>query len=164
MPPKKIISGAQTGVDRAALDVAIAAGISHGGKIPKGRRAEDGTIDRTRYPNLEELPEENPDRRTEANIHDSDATLVILDRPPDHSPGTLHTLQYARQQQKPLLIIDLSQTDHPTAVHQIQTFITENQITTLNIAGPRESQSAGIYQKAKTLLAAAFNLPRAARP
>jgi Circularly permutated YpsA SLOG family len=163
MLPTKIISGAQTGVDRAALDVAIAARIPHGGKIPKGRHAEDGTIDPTRYPNLEELPEENPDRRTEANIHDSDATLVILDGPPDHSPGTLHTLQYARQQQKPLLIIDLSQADHPTAVDRIQTFVTKNQIATLNIAGPRESQSPGIYRKAQALLTAAFNPPRAAQ-
>jgi hypothetical protein len=163
MPPNKIISGAQTGVDRAALDVAIAAAIPHGGKIPKGRRAEDGTIDPIRYPNLEELPEENPDRRTEANIRDAQATLVILDGPPDRSPGTLHTIQYARKQQKPLLIIDLSQTDSLTAIQKIQTFVSQHQISTLNIAGPRESQSPGIYRKAQTLLTAAFNPLRAAR-
>jgi hypothetical protein len=163
MPPNKIISGAQTGVDRAALDVAIAANIPHGGKIPKARRAEDGIIDAARYPNLEELPEENPDRRTEANIRDAQATLVILDGPPDRSPGTLHTLQYVRQQQKPLLIIDLSQTDSLTAIQKIQAFVSQHQISTLNVAGPSESQSPGIYRKAQTLLTAAFP-PRAARP
>ena len=164
MFPTKIISGAQTGVDRAALDVAIAAAIPHGGKVPEGRRTEDGPIDPNRYPDLEELSDENPDRRTEANIQDADATLVILNGPPDRSPGTLHTIDYARRQQKPLLIIDLSQTDRPTAVHQIQTFIANNQIATLNIAGPRESQSSGIYAKAQALLTAALSPPRAARP
>lgn len=42
----KIVSGGQTGVDRAGLEAAIAIGLPYGGWVPKGRIAEDGTVPR----------------------------------------------------------------------------------------------------------------------
>src|SRR5687767_2999372 len=80
---RKIISGGQTGVDRAALDYAVGVGLPHGGNVPRGFAAQDGTIDRARYPGLVETPEADPDVRTKRNVLESDGTLVITKGPPD---------------------------------------------------------------------------------
>ena len=70
-----ILSGGQTGADRAALDFAIEYGLPHGGWCPRGRLAEDGPIDE-RY-ELTETPSHRYAQRTEWNVRDSDATVVF---------------------------------------------------------------------------------------
>src|SRR5687768_17045759 len=109
---RKIISGSQTGVDRAALDFAIRIGLPHGGKVPRGFAAEDGTVDRERYPGLVETPVADPDFRTEQNVRDSDGTLVITDGPLDR--GTAVTIRWAEELGKPHLVVDLSRLNLPS--------------------------------------------------
>jgi hypothetical protein len=140
---KKIISGGQTGVDRAGLDAALKAGIPIGGYCPKGRLAEDGTIPLI-YP-LVELASPESHYRTEQNVINSDGTL-ILNRG-DLSQGTKLTHFYAVEYGKPCLIVQLDNRrdiDPKQAVRWIQGHF----ISTLNVAGPRESKHPGIYQEA----------------
>lgn len=137
----KIISGGQTGVDRAALDAAMANNIPYGGWCPKGRKAEDGII-ADKYL-LKETVTDNYSERTKLNIRDSDGTLVLVYKiPVDVNDGTILTINYAQEEKKPLLIIAL---DNPELVSNIQHWIDKNNLQILNIAGPRESQCAGIY-------------------
>lgn len=141
----KIISGGQTGVDRAALDVALELDIPCGGWCPAGRRAEDGVLDE-KYP-LMETESSRYDVRTRRNIVESDGTLIIS--PVPLTTGTALTRNYARKTDKPLLIIS------PDALFNaelIEPWLKEHRITTLNIAGPRESSQPGIYQQATELL------------
>src|SRR5947209_4014407 len=110
-----IISGGQTGVDRAALDVAIARGIAWGGWCPKGGWAEDfphppGLL--ARYPNLRETPLADPVQRTEWNVRDSDAILIIVDRAGlAVSMGTSGAKEWSDHYGKPLLVVDVSRAD-----------------------------------------------------
>src|SRR5688572_20972112 len=138
---KKIVSGGQTGVDRVALDIAITLNIPHGGWCPKGRKAEDGVIPE-RY-QLKETNSTDYSERTTWNVRDSDGTLIILKEEP--IGGTLLTIEVAQQLKKPYLIFNLAKQQ---TIDDIVTWIKENNIQILNIAGPRDSQSAGIYQKA----------------
>jgi len=142
----KIISGGQTGVDRAALDEVLELGIPCGGKCPKGRMAEDGAIP-ARYP-LDEMRVSDYDARTRANVMESDGTL-ILNRGIILSGGTALTAQLAREASKPLLIVDLNQ---PLNTMSFVTWLTGEHITILNVAGPRESSQPGIHDQAKRLL------------
>lgn len=146
----KIISGGQTGVDRAALDAAIANHFSHGGWCPKGRRAELDTVIPLLY-NLTETPSEDYETRTKWNVRDSNATLIFVPTNAlNLSGGTQFTLEQAQSQKKPYLIIDCSQTvDADTIVSWIHI----NHIDTLNVAGPRESQAPGIYGTVFEILA-----------
>ena len=144
---RKIISGGQTGVDRAALDVALELGIACGGWCPRGRRAEDGTIDPC-YP-LQETPREEYPQRTQWNVRDSDGTLV-LKRGPARG-GTGLTINIANRLGKPLLIVDLTEGQDAAAV---RTWAEANGIGTLNVAGPRESENPGIYDAADQFLRA----------
>ena len=143
--PRKIISGGQTGVDRAALDVALELGIPCGGWCPKGRLAEDGVIDE-RYPLREADSPEYP-VRTEMNVKDSDATLIITQGPA--TGGTARTLELAEKHKKTHLVVDLSKAKDPAVAKKWLEF---NQVGTLNIAGPRESKIPGIYDKATEFL------------
>jgi hypothetical protein len=145
----KIISGGQTGVDRAALDVAIELGLSYGGAVPRGRRAEDGPIDR-RYRGLKELPEGGYRRRTEQNVLDGDATLIITEGKP--TAGTGYTIICAVRQGKPHLVVDLDRCERAGAVLATRRWLAEVRPPVLNVAGPRESGSPGIYEKAKMML------------
>lgn len=137
MTISKIISGGQTGVDRAALDAAISAGIPHGGWMPAGRWAEDGIIS-TKYM-LIETPSHEPAQRTEWNVRDSDATLVLGSNAA--SPGTALTIEMARKYRKPILVIYLEEfcciDDVAT---KINAWIKCINCSVLNIAGPRASE------------------------
>lgn len=134
---KRIVSGGQTGVDRAALDIAIELGIEHGGWCPKGRIAEDGRI-----PSLYQLRETNVPEysvRTERNVIDSDGTLILYQA--KLQGGTLLTQRLAKSHGKPLAIVRL---DLPIDIRTIQQWLSEYQIESLNVAGPRESSRPGI--------------------
>jgi hypothetical protein len=148
----KIVSGGQTGVDRAALDVALERGVPCGGWCPLGRKAEDGKLP-PRYPLRETLTAAYAER-TESNVRDSDGTLIFLRGPA--SGGTKQTIDLAAQRQKPCLVVDLS-ADVDLAV--IRRWLAEHAIRTLNVAGPRESGAPGIYQQARTLLGRLLTLP-----
>lgn len=139
---KRILSGGQTGVDRAALDAASALQIETGGWCPRGRKAEDGVIP-TRYP-LTETPSADYRQRTELNVQDADATLII--KQGSMTGGTAETVQHAKAVQKPRLVLDLADSQH--AGKSVQKWINENEIKVLNIAGPRESVNPGIYDQA----------------
>ena len=133
----KIISGGQTGVDRAALDVAIALGIPHGGWCPHGRTAEDGRIPSRYKLSQTESPEYSV--RTERNVLHADATLILYRA--QLSGGTQLTLQLAERHGKACMTVDLDDPPPPEAVRR---WLDVNQVKVLNIAGPRESQSPGI--------------------
>jgi Circularly permutated YpsA SLOG family len=141
----KIISGGQTGVDRAALDVALELGLPCGGWCPKGRRAEDGPID-ARYP-LSETPWDGYPQRTEWNVRDSDGTLILSYGPPDR--GTALTQEIAQRLGKPLYIVNLSA---PIDSSSVWTWIQSHGIKVLNVAGPRERSGAAVYDCAARFL------------
>ena len=138
---EKIVSGGQTGVDRAAFDVALALGLPIGGWCPQGRRAEDGRIP-DRYP-LVETPERNYQTRTRRNIEDADGTLILNVGKLDG--GTALTARHARQVGKPCLIVALEEGIEPATFRD---WLTANHITVLNVAGPRESKRPGVYAAA----------------
>ena len=146
---EQVVSGGQTGVDRAALDAALALGLAVGGWCPQGRRAEDGVID-PRYP-LTQTPPPDYAQRTAWNVRDSDGTLVL--RFDDPSPGTNLTIEKAHALDKPLLLLDLTLDPEPLAVAG---WIAENGIRVLNVAGPRESEAPGVYEAARVFLEAVF--------
>lgn len=138
-----VVSGGQTGVDRAALDAAMALHIPVGGWCPKGRFAEDGPIGPA-YP-LSETGTSYYAERTRKNIIDSDGTLIIAGR--KLTGGSLLTANYAKRRRKPLYITNID--NHcPAEIAVIQVWIGENEISRLNVAGPRESTYPGIYQLA----------------
>lgn len=147
--PAKIVSGGQTGVDRGALDAAIELGIPHGGWCPGGRLAEDGTIP-PRY-RLTETDSPEYHVRTEQNVLDSDATLILCRGP--LRGGTKLTRELAERYAKPCLVVDLDQPPEPDAV---RLWIVESRADTLNVAGPRESQSPGISARTAEYLTALF--------
>ena len=145
----RILSGGQTGVDRAGLDMAIGLGLDHGGWCPRGRLAEDGTI-----PALYQLRETDSPLyavRTEQNVIDSDATLILYLEPLEG--GTELTRRLARRHGRPCLLIDL---ERPPPADTVRQWIRETGVRVLNIAGPRESQRAGIYRLAREYLELVF--------
>ena len=146
---EKMISGGQTGVDRAALDAALELGIPCGGWCPKGRRAEDGIIP-SRYP-LQESSSPDYSLRTELNVEDSDGTFILTWGPP--AGGTLLTLKLCRKHHKPCLLIDLAQGSNASEVRE---WIQYNSIQILNVAGPRESEAIGIHDRALDFLRTIF--------
>ncbi len=135
----RIVSGGQTGVDRAALDIAIALGIEHGGWCPLGRKAEDGVID-SRY-QLIETRSADYRTRTRKNVEAADGTLII--NRGSLLGGSALTRQFAAACHKPCLIVDPTA---PEAVELCRQWIQENHIQTLNIAGPRVSKDSAIYE------------------
>jgi hypothetical protein len=141
----RLISGGQTGVDRAALDVALESGIDCGGWCPRGRRAEDGRIP-AHYP-LEEASWDGYPQRTEWNVRDSDGTLILTRGESDR--GTVLTVRLAVEKRKPYLVVDLLA---PWDVEAVREWIEQNGIVTLNVAGPRESSSPGIGDEARRFL------------
>jgi hypothetical protein len=148
---RKVVSGGQTGVDRAALDAARALGLPCGGWCPRGRLAEDGPIDPS-YPLLE-TPSSDYAQRTEWNVRDSDATLVLVRG--RATGGTGLTIRLARRQGRPLLVVHLERDPAPDEAGR---WLEARDVGVLNVAGPRESQRPGIGPEARAFLEKLFRL------
>jgi hypothetical protein len=142
-----IISGGQTGADRAALDWALKHGIPHGGWCPRGRRSESGRIPE-RY-RLKETPRQGYSQRTEWNIRDSDGTVVFSLRPVLRG-GSRLTLRLTKKKGKPVLHIFKTQEREADA--QLTEFIRKRRIKILNVAGPRASEEPRIGTFVKKVL------------
>jgi hypothetical protein len=140
----KIISGGQTGVDRAALDVAIEQGIECDGWCPAGRLDEFGRIP-DRYP-LNELPHGGFTERTLQNVKDSDGTVIFYSG--KLSGGTAQTVQFCAEQQRPHHLIDASKIPIKKAAKLVSDFVRQHKIAILNVAGPRQSEWPGGYDYA----------------
>ena len=150
----KIVSGGQTGVDRGALDAALAAAFPCGGWCPEGRSAEDGPL-AARYP-LTELPGAGYLERTLQNVIDSDGTAIL------HAGalegGTRQTLDCCTRHGRPCLVIDASTASATAAAERMGSFVARHGIAVLNVAGPRESQRPGIGAEARAFLQATLRL------
>jgi len=162
MPIIRIVSGGQTGVDRGGLDAAMACNVPHGGLCPKGRKAEDGVIP-AKYL-LQESKSVNYIFRTEANVRDSDATVVFTLGPA--TGGSLKTIEFCHKHKKPCLHIDLATPDKSLAVKAVVDWlegrgeydqdglfaIKPPLQFVLNVAGSRESKAAGIQEMVKVVM------------
>ena len=149
----RIVSGGQTGADRAALDWAIARGVPHGGWCPAGRRAEDGTIP-SRY-RLTDTPSDSYMQRTEWNVRDSDGT-VILSLAETLTGGSRRTAELAEQHGRPWLHLARETHRRHDAAERLRRFVTEHEIRVLNVAGPRASTEPAVGEFVQTVLDLAF--------
>jgi hypothetical protein len=139
--PRMILSGGQTGVDRAALDVAIALGLEHGGWCPRGRKAEDGRIDE-RY-QLRETESSEYHVRTEMNVQAADATLILAAGA--LVGGTKLTEIFALRHGARYRLVNMNE---PIDFDALRAWLRNEKIAVLNVAGPRESTQPGAYQQA----------------
>jgi hypothetical protein len=156
---ERIVSGGQTGADRAALDFALAHGYRIGGWLPRGRVAEDGPLSE-RYAGLRETGSADPSERTERNVRDSDATLIL-----SHGPlagGSLLTLRKALEAPKPVLHLDLALMTESAAAERLRAWLAQVQPRTLNVAGPRASEDADIAAATAAVLRGGLS-PRTSR-
>lgn len=148
----KIVSGGQTGADRAALDWALKRGVVHGGWCPKGRLAADGPL--PEHYLLRETDSMGYRQRTKLNVRDSDATLIfntgVLDG------GTLQTVRFAQTLGRPHLVAQLDELAQEGVVRRIRVWLTEGQFGVVNVAGPREEKRPGVYACVAALLDACF--------
>lgn len=157
--PQKIVSGGQTGADRAGLDFAIENGIEHGGWCPQGRRSEDGAI--PAHYNLQETADWGYKDRTKLNVRDSDCT-VIFNRGTHLSAGSALTLRCCERMDKPSLILHLPEAkDRSLAGQHVQgtqlaEFLAYYRPGVLNVAGNREVSSPGISEWVRGVLASAW--------
>ena len=158
----KIVTGGQTGVDRAALDVAVGFGMSYGEWCPRGGWAEDFPEPpgiRAKFPLLTETPLADPAQRTAWNIRDSDVVLILVaDAGISISAGTALARQLAESQGKPTLVIDLSEADAAASARE---WLEAQRARfgaglRLGIGGPRESEAPGMYERARAFLSALF--------
>lgn len=146
-----ILSGGQTGADRAALDFAIEHGIAHGGWCPRGRLAEDGTIPPCYQ--LQETPSRGYAQRTEWNVRDADAT-VVFSVSPSVEGGTALTIALAKRLEKPWLHLFR---DVPVAAQELRALLMDHSVQRLNVAGPRASQEPEVGAFVRAVLAAALD-------
>ncbi len=155
-----LVSGGQTGADRAALDFAIEHGLPHDGWCPRGRRAEDGPIEEQYH--LRETDSAKYDQRTRMNVQESDATVVFTIAP-QATGGTGLTIRLAGQEGKPLL--HLARKAHPLAgtaeairadAAQLNGFVAAHDVGRLNVAGPRASQEPAVAGYVRSVLATAL--------
>lgn len=149
----RIISGGQTGADIAALEVAVAHQLPHGGWCPKGRRSLAGPIPDNYQ--LTETPSSDYLQRTEWNVRDSDGT-VVLTLAPQASGGSLKTLDFTRRHHKPALHLSRAQFDTRAAAAALRRFVKQHSIATLNVAGSRESKEPGLHAWTRDVLQASF--------
>ena len=145
----KIISGGQTGADRAALDAAIALGLEYGGAVPKGRLTEDGPLE-TKYTGMIELSVPSYPARTAKNVRDSDAVLIFTLGRTDR--GTALTISLAAQYKKPYLHIDIKNKSETEVLQEVVQWLRSVRPKVLDVAGSRESTSQGIYKKVYSIL------------
>lgn len=154
----QLISGGQSGVDRAALDLAVARGIAYGGWCPKGGWAEDfptppGLL--ARYPELRETPLADPAQRTEWNARDADACMIIVDAGGvDVSAGTVLAAELVHRYRKPLMVVRLADAEgfrHAALWLRVQRARRGPNLK-LAVGGPRESEAPGIYARTETFL------------
>jgi hypothetical protein len=160
----RILSGGQTGVDRAALDFAIAAGLEYGGWCPRGGWAEDATLPPGvlgRYPLLRETPSGDRAQRTLWNVRDADATLILVGHAAQlDTPGTRLTRRWARELGRPLAVVvalgdeGAREQAATVAARAVEELLAEMPAGggALNVAGPRESEAPGIERVAGSLL------------
>jgi hypothetical protein len=151
---RKIISGGQTGVDQAALDVAIKLAVEHGGWIPKGRITEKGPLPEDYR--LKETRTSSYAERTEKNVMDADATLIISRGP--LTGGSDFTREMAVRHNRPWLHIDLNQMAAFQAAIAINQWVLQNKVEVLNVAGPRASKDPAVYRDAVNILESAYYL------
>ena len=156
---ERIVSGGQTGADRAALEAAAAAGLAAGGWVPRGRLAEDGVVP-DRYPGLVEAPSAEYAVRTRLNVRDSDATVVL-----SHGPvggGTALTLELASKLGRPVLHLDLAALGRAEAAVRLRGWLAAESPRVLNVAGPRASEDPAIFEATREVLLRALSAtPRA---
>ena len=156
---EKVISGGQSGVDRAALDAAMGAGITVGGWCPRGRKALDGVIP-AKYP-LQETRDKSYKTRTKWNVRDADATLILCRDEP--TGGTALTIKQCEALDKPYYLYQLqgnnsTYVDGPENPYDLLYWFNSHQIRTLNVAGPREGRHCPIYTHAYGFLKELFSL------
>lgn len=145
---KKIVSGGQTGADRAGLDAAIDRGVPHGGFCPRGRRAEDGVIP-DQY-QLEETRSRDYSVRTTKNVAWSDGTVIFTYGPP--TGGSLTTVEAVKFYDKPCLLVNLDATSDSEIITAVASFCVDKKIKTLNVAGSRASKAPGISDRVRLLM------------
>ena len=150
---RRIVSGGQTGADRAALDTASEFDIETGGWVPRGRRAEDGRVPE-RYPSMRETESAEPAVRTECNVRDSDGTVVFSHG--EVSGGTKWTVEVSGRLRKPLLCLDLSTQPVEAAANRLLEWTAAMGIEVLNVAGPRASEDAEIHSAVRAVLGLAL--------
>jgi hypothetical protein len=158
MFPQKILSGGQTGADRAALDAALELGIPIGGHVPRGRKDENGDALPNRYANMQETDSDDVNVRTELNVQNSDATLIF-----SHGAlfgGSEYTQRMARRHGKPCLHVDLDKYDADQAVLLVRGWLADTRPRVLHFAGPRASDDREIYPEVTRVLAGALVLDR----
>jgi len=154
----KLLSGGQSGVDRAVLDIALARGIAYGGWCPKDGWAEDfpeppGLL--AKYPHLRETPLTDPAQRTEWNVRAADACLIVVDAGGlPVSSGTALGRERAQRYGKPLLVADLRE---PDVLGRAADWLRTQRAAfgaglKLAIGGPRESEAPGIYARASRFI------------
>lgn len=145
---EKIISGGQTGADRAALDFAIDNDIPYGGWLPKGRKTEDGPLSEKYH--LQEMPTGNYSKRTEKNVLDSDGTVIV-----SHgflTGGSALTREFAIQHRKQFIHIDMNELSLQEAGERLSSWLIEKEIKILNVAGPKAGKDPKVYDAALLLL------------
>ena len=143
----KIISGAQTGADRAGIDAAIECGVEYGGWLPKGRKAEDGVVPE-KYTAMQELSRGGYPKRTEQNVIDTEGTVIFTYG--KLTTGSALTAKYARQHRKPYLHVDLDSEKDP--VWAVKDWVIEWDIKVLNVAGRSASKAPKIYDEVKEIV------------
>jgi hypothetical protein len=145
----KIISGGQTGADRAALDAAIDSGMDYGGAVPQGRKTENGPL-AAKYRKMTELQSPQYAVRTRQNVLNADGTLIFTYGNP--TGGTGLTVSLAQQHDKPFLVVDLEMETAASAAALITAWLKKTRPAVLNVAGPRESEHPDAYQKVFSIL------------
>ena len=155
-----IVSGGQTGVDRAALDAARALGLAYGGFVPRDRRTEDGALPDD-YEGMIETKSARYPARTRRNVETADATLIVTRGQLDG--GTLLTVHIAERLGKPLLCLDFASQTAEAAARKLAAWLETMPPGRLNVAGPRESESPGIHAAASAYLSAVLIPPHPTR-
>lgn len=145
---EKIISGGQTGADQGALDGAISCGFPYGGTLPAGRKTENGTLPISYE--MDEIASGRYADRTAKNVIDGDATLIVSHG--SLTGGSALTMKIAKRLDKPWLHIDLNTYNPEMAADKVAAWVETSNCKILNVAGPRASSDADIYNCTRSLV------------